>query len=307
MNWVTRWLMRRVAIASTTLEVLTMSIENADQIAEWNGVLGQRWAELQNEIDGIVVPFGAAALQLAAPQPGERVIDVGCGCGDTSIELARRVGGGGGVLGVDVSQPMLQVARARAGLAGLSHLAFAEADASEAALPVNVDLLFSRFGVMFFAQPRQAFSHLRGALRAGGRCVFVCWRAPRDNDWVMTPLSAARQALDITPQPADPHAPGPFAFADDERLRAILRDAGFAQIELRRFDAPVYLGASPRAAAENAVRVGPTGRLLREVGEERAPEAVAAVERALMLRAAPDGRVSVGGSTWLVSAVNPTR
>jgi ubiquinone/menaquinone biosynthesis C-methylase UbiE len=282
-----------------------MSAENADQIADWNGVLGQRWAELQREIDGIVVPFGVAAMQVAAPQIGERVIDIGCGCGDTSIELARRVGSGGDVLGVDVSQPMLEVARERSVMAGLGNLAFAEADASEAELPSGVDLLFSRFGVMFFAQPTSAFAHLRGAMRGGGRCVFVCWRAPRDNAWVMTPLSAARQALGITPERADPHAPGPFAFADDERLRVILRDAGFEQIELQRFDAPVYLGATPRAAAENAVRVGPTGRLLREVGEERAPLVTAAVEQALQAHATPGGQVSLGGSSWLVSAINP--
>lgn len=281
-----------------------MAVENADQIAEWNGVLGQRWAELQSDIDGIVVPFGVAALQLAAARAGERVIDVGCGCGDTSIELARRVGPTGRVLGVDVSQPMLQVAKARAGLAGVTHLAFDEADASEADLPTGVDLLFSRFGVMFFANPAAAFGHLRRALRPGGRCVFVCWRAPRDNDWVMTPLSAARQAVGITPVPPDPHAPGPFAFADDAWLRSVLSDAGFAQIELQRFDAPVYLGASPRQAAENAVRVGPTGRLVREVGEQCVPVVVDAVERALADRVATGGRVELGGSTWLVSARN---
>ncbi|WP_374590774.1 class I SAM-dependent methyltransferase [Aquabacterium sp.] len=282
-----------------------MAVGNTDQIAEWNGVLGQRWAELQSETAGIVAPFGAAALQLAAPRPGERVVDVGCGCGDTSIELARSVAPAGRVLGVDVSQPMLQVAKARAELAGLAHLSFSEADASDAELPADVDLLFSRFGVMFFAEPAVAFGHLRRALRSGGRCVFVCWRAPRDNNWVMTPLSAARQALGITPAPTDPHAPGPFSFADENRLRSILSDAGFSQIEVQRFDAPVYLGASPRLAAENAVRVGPTGRLVREVGEHCLPEVRDAVERALAACAPSGGRVELGGSTWLVSARNP--
>src|ERR1035438_3571907 len=161
----------------------TMSTENAAQIAEWNGAQGQRWAELQREIDGIVVPFGDAALNLAAPQAGERVIDVGCGCGDTSIELARAVGETGSVLGIDVSRPMLEVARSRAGLAGLGRLAFREADASDAELPAQSDLLFSRFGVMFFGEPVPAFGHLRESMRSHGRCVFACWRAPRDNSW----------------------------------------------------------------------------------------------------------------------------
>ena len=282
-----------------------MSTDNAEQIAEWNGALGQRWAELQREIDGIVVPFGAAALELAAPRPGERVIDIGCGCGDTSIELARSVGEGGRVLGVDVSRPMLEVARARAGGEGWARLEFREADAAEAPLPPDTDLLFSRFGVMFFGSPVPAFRHLRASQRTRGRCVFACWRAPRDNAWAMAPLSAARKALGITPTPADPNAPGPFAFADDERVRAILADAGFEKIEVQRFDALVHLGATPRLAAENAARIGPTSRLVREVGIEHLPAVVAAIESALTPLAAPDGQVSLNGSTWLVAASNP--
>src|SRR5271170_4278465 len=208
-----------------------MPIDNSEQIAQWNGALCQRWAAMQREFDRIVAPFGDAALKVAAPQPGERVIDIGCGCGDTSIEIARIVGSAGEVLGIDVSTPMLDVARSRIALADRAHLVFREADASEAELPANTDLLFSRFGVMFFSQPTQALSHLRGSLRAGGRCVFVCWRAPRDNAWAMVPLSAARTAMGVTPAPADPNAPGLFAFADEQRLRAILSGAGFGAVD----------------------------------------------------------------------------
>jgi SAM-dependent methyltransferase len=282
-----------------------MSADNSEQIAEWNGALGQRWVTMQREIDRIVMPFGDAALKAAAPQPGERVIDVGCGCGDTSIEIARIVGEAGAVLGIDVSQPMLEVARSSGALAKCTHLAFRDGDASEAELPENTDLLFSRFGVMFFSQPIQAFSHLRKSLRRGGRCVFVCWRAPRDNAWAMTPLSAARTALGVTPPPADPHAPGPFAFADEERLRAILSDAGFGAIDVQRFDAALFLGATPRSAAEGAVQIGPVSRFVRESGVEHLPIILDAVERALAPLAAPDGHVSLNGSTWIVSATNP--
>src|SRR5438552_11092714 len=128
-----------------------MAADNSEQIAEWNGALGQRWVEMQRDIDRIVMPFGDAALKAAVPQPGERVIDIGCGCGDTSIEIARLVGAGGSVLGVDVSQQMLEVARTHGALANCAHLAFRVGDASEAELPANIDLLFSRFGVMFFS------------------------------------------------------------------------------------------------------------------------------------------------------------
>lgn len=278
--------------------------DNAEQIAEWNGVIGQRWAELQTDLDALVGPFGEAALQRAAPQPGERVTDVGCGCGDTTLALARRVGASGRVVGVDVSRAMLDVARSRVAQQGLANLSFVEGDAAETELPQRSDLVFSRFGTMFFSQPAAAFGHLRSSLRAGGRCVFVCWRTPRDNAWAMTPLIAARKALGITPAAADPNAPGPFAFADQDRLRAILAEAGFQRIDVQRFDAAILLGATPRAAAENALKVGPTSRLVRDAGNEHVPAILAAVEAALAALAAPDGRVSLDGSTWVVSAVN---
>ncbi len=282
-----------------------MPADNSEQIAEWNGALGQRWVAMQQELDRIVVPFGDAALKAAAPQPGERVIDIGCGCGGTSIEIARIVGATGSVLGIDVSQPMLEVARAHAALANCAHLAFRDGDASEARLPANIDLLFSRFGVMFFGQPSPTFSHLRRSLRTGGRCVFVCWRTPRDNAWAMTPLSAARKAMGVAPAPPDPDAPGPFAFADEERLRAVLSTAGFDDIDVQRFDAAIALGATPRSAAESVAQIGPVSRLVREVGVEHLPIIVDAVERALAPLAEPDGHVSLNGSTWIVSAMNP--
>ena len=281
------------------------SENNAAQIAEWNGAQGERWAALQQQIDGIVVPFGDAALVAAAARPGERVIDIGCGCGDTSIELARSVGTAGAVLGVDVSLPMLAVARKRAAGEGLPQLAFSDADASTAELPPNTDLLFSRFGVMFFSQPGPAFIHLRKSLRAGGRCVFVCWRTPRDNPWAMTPLAAARAAMGITPPPADPFAPGPFAFADEARLRAVLSEAGFSNaVDVQRFDAAVTLGQTPRTAAENALRVGPASRFVTEVGEQHRAKILDAVEATFAPLAAPNGQVKLSGSTWIVSALS---
>jgi ubiquinone/menaquinone biosynthesis C-methylase UbiE len=281
-----------------------MPADNSEQIAEWNGELGARWVAMQREIDRIVAPFGDAALKAAAPQPGERVIDIGCGCGDNTIEIARIVGEAGAVLGIDVSRPMLEVARSRGALANCAHLAFREGDASEAELPAGSDLLFSRFGVMFFSQPPQAFSHLRKSLRKDGRFVFVCWRAPRDNPWAMTPLAAARTAMASRPA-RHPYAPGPFAFADDERLRAILSRAGFGAIDVQRCDRAISIGATPRSAAEGAVQIGPVARLVREVGAEHLPRIRDAVERTLASLAAPDGQVSLNGSAWIVSATNP--
>jgi SAM-dependent methyltransferase len=279
--------------------------DNSNEIAEWNGALGQRWVSMQREIDAIVAPFGDAALRAAAPQAGERVVDIGCGCGGTSIEIARVVGKAGAVLGVDVSKPMLEVARARATSGDWRQLSFLEGDASTAQLPTNTDLLFSRFGVMFFSEPTQAFSHMRRSLRPAGRCVFACWRTPRDNAWAMVPLSAARTAMGVTPTPADPHAPGPFAFADDQRLRNILSNAGFSAVDVQRFDVPLAVGASPRSATERVLQIGPVARFVSEVGVQHLPIIVDAVEQALSSLAAPDGHVSLHGSTWIVSATNP--
>ena len=184
-----------------------MNKDNLDQISDWNGAVGRQWAALQLDLDAMIKPFGDAALVVAAAKPGQGVIDIGCGCGDTSIALAREVGQLGSVLGIDVSLPMLEVARVRAATAQLPNLDFSHADASTAELPAGIDLLYSRFGVMFFNQLASALRHMRKALVSGGRIVFACWRTPRDNPWAMAPLVAARKVLNITPEPADPLHP----------------------------------------------------------------------------------------------------
>ena len=284
-----------------------MTPDNSAQIAEWNGPLGDRWATQQAEMDALTAPYGQDALNAAAARPGERAIDVGCGCGDTSLALARAVGPAGAVFGVDISRNMLEVARRRAADAGLSHLAFTEADASSASLPQDLDLIFSRFGVMFFAEPVAAFAHMRGALKpdaqkAGGRLAFVCWRAARDNPWAFVPVAAARQATGIQPANPDPHAPGPFAFADDARLRGILTGAGFADVAITPFEHLMPMGANPRAAAEYATRSGPVARVVRDAGPENLPKIIEAVEKSLVPLASKDGSVALPGRTWVVTA-----
>ena len=263
----------------------------SDRLQEWNGAMGERWAAMRQEIDRFVVPFGrrAEARGAAAGSAGDRH---GCGRGHL-IELARLVGGGRGHRHRRVAA-MRRLPATRA-LANYAHLDFRDGDASEAALPANTDLLFSRFGVMFFSQPSPAFSHMRKSLRAGGRCVFVCWRTPRDNPWAMTPLSAARAAMGVTPAPADPDAPGPFAFADEERLRGILSRAGFGAIDVQRFDVAISLGATPRSAAEQVLQIGPVSRLVREVGRDRSASRFAIGERSPARR--DGGHVSLNGRT----------
>jgi SAM-dependent methyltransferase len=277
-----------------------MTVANEAQIACWNEDVGRRWAEQQARLDALIAPFGAAALQKAHARASESVLDVGCGCGDTSLALAAAVGATGRVLGVDVSAPMLERARARA--AGQANLAFRLGDAASAPLDGPYDLLFSRFGVMFFDAPSDAFAHLRAAMKAGGRMTFVCWRPLADNPWASVPAFAAMRVLGPPKQAPDPHAPGPFAFGDRDRLHAILEAAGWRTIEIAPFDAPMQMGGDAVDAARWSAQMGPVGALLRELDDEAKREAViAAVADALAPHANADG-VRLAGGTWIVSA-----
>lgn len=277
-----------------------MSGDNAQQIADWNGAVGEKWAADQERTDRLIKAYGEAALKAARPAAGERVLDVGCGCGDTSLALADAVGPAGSVLGVDVSAAMLDVARKRANARG--NITFLEADASAAALPAPFDLLFSRFGVMFFDNPPAAFAHMRKTLRPHGRLAFVCWQEARQNPWATIPAQTARKAAGIDAPSTEPHAPGPFAFGDKVRLSGILGQAGFNRIAIDSFEAPMYLGSSPRSAAEGAVRIGPASRVARDAGPEHLPAILDAIEAALAPHAAPDGVVALPGRTWIVTA-----
>jgi SAM-dependent methyltransferase len=279
-----------------------MPADNSAQIAEWNGPLGERWATQQQEMDALTAPYGQDALNAAQARPGERALDVGCGCGASTLALGRAVGVHGAVVGADVSRAMLEIARRRAAEAGLSQVTFAEADTSSADLPKNLDLIFSRFGVMFFAEPVAAFAHMRRAMKGTGRLAFVCWRQARDNPWASVPVAAARQALMLQAPAGDPHAPGPFAFADNDRVSGILTQAGFRQIEIEAFEHLMPLGSNPRVAAEYATRSGPVARLVREASPENAPRIIDAVEQAIAPLAARDGSIALPGRTWVVTA-----
>ncbi len=277
-----------------------MAGDNAQQIQDWNGAVGVHWVTEQETMDALIRPFGEAAMLAATPRSGEHVLDVGCGCGDTSLALAKAVGPRGKVLGLDVSVPMLDLARQRA--SGVANLSFMEADASRASLPGLFDVLYSRFGVMFFDEPPAAFSHLRKAMKPGGRLAFACWQGPRENPWASVAAMAARQAAALPTPQSDPHAPGPFAFADAGRVKGILQAAGFLDVQAESFEAPVRIGDSARGAAEMASRIGPVSRVFRETAPDKHPAMLAAIEAALAAHAAGDGSVSLPGRVWVVTA-----
>ncbi|WP_191970260.1 class I SAM-dependent methyltransferase [Methylobacterium planeticum] len=276
---------------------------NAAQIAYWNDRAGETWAELQARIDANFSALTALALEAAAPQAGERVIDIGCGCGATVLDLARRVGPTGSVLGVDVSEPMAARARARIAAAGLAQAQVQVADAAAGAFDwTGADLMFSRFGVMFFAEPAAAFAHLRRQMRPGGRLLFACWRPLAENPWFTVPLEAGRPFLPPQP-PADPTAPGPFAFADPERVRQVLATAGWREIGVSPREAPMRMADADDldGAAAFATRVGALARLLADSEPETHRAVKRAVREALRAHDGPDG-IALTGSVWLVSA-----
>lgn len=285
-----------------------MEVQDADQVSDWNSQIGERWVANQARFDAVVSVFGEAAIEAAAPATGERVLDVGCGAGASSLALAARVGPTGQVLGVDISESLIGLARRQ--MPHETQTQFQVADASSVALPVGAfDLLFSRFGVMFFDDPTAAFAHMRRALRQGGRVAFVCWRSAAENEWISLPMDAIKAIFPPGVAPA-PGALGPFSFGDREYVSRILTAAGFADIAITPFDASVPFGEGEmrEAAIADAVRmaldVGPLSRAFANQSDEIVARAKAAVRNAFA-RLSGTGSVMIEGAAWIVTASNP--
>jgi ubiquinone/menaquinone biosynthesis C-methylase UbiE len=274
---------------------------NADQIAFWNGPAGQHWTDRQPMQDVLLAPVSQILIDRAGAKAGERILDVGCGCGATTIALAERVAPSGFVFGIDISVPMLSRARQLAPN-GLP-LDFVLADATVYPFdPLSFDLLASRFGVMFFAEPAVSFANLRRALMPSGRLAFACWREPRENPWMMTPLQAVYKHVPKLPQ-LGPEDPGPFAFASEERVQRILGAAGFKQIAMEPCNLALDLaiGRGLEAAVETALEIGPSSRALAG----HPPEVQAAAKNSIREVLTPFVRgqsVPLPASVWIVTA-----
>jgi ubiquinone/menaquinone biosynthesis C-methylase UbiE len=275
--------------------------KNADQIAYWNGPGGQRWADRQAIQDIVLAPVADVLIDRAKIEAGERIVDVGCGAGATTMAFAQKVGPAGHVLGIDISGPML--ARARQLVPPGLRIDFALADATVHPFePASFDLLASRFGVMFFAEPALSFANLHRALRPSGRLAFACWRDPRENPFFMAPLQAVYKHAPRLPQ-LGPEDPGPFSFASQARVRRILSEAGFSGIAMECCDLvlDIAVGRGLDAAVEGALEIGPAARALAE----QPPEVVAAAGHSIReaLAAYATGQtVPLPASIWIVTA-----
>lgn len=273
-----------------------MNAANQDQIEYWNGRAGEKWATLQASLDVMLSPVTAELKVRAASVAGQRVLDIGCGTGET---CAIWLDAGAAVTGVDVSAPMLAVAVERTG----GRATLIEADAALWSGEVRFDMAVSRFGVMFFDAPDAAFANIANNLRPGGRILFSCWRALSENQWVTTPMDAVADLIP-TAAPLPRHAPGPFALADSDRLRDILERAGFENVAIAPLDFPVCFTSDggAEAAARFAMQIGPAGAALAQAS--KVARAIAA-ER-LKVALAPhdkEGLVTLGGAAWVVEAV----
>jgi SAM-dependent methyltransferase len=275
---------------------------NAEQIRYWNEIMGPQWAAVDDVVSAQIRPLGLRALERLDVRPGECVLDVGCGGGETTAEIARRVGPSGRVIGVDISEPLAE--RARRATSDLPHAEIRVADAQTAVFDAeSFDGLFSRFGVMFFADSEAAFSNLRRAIRPGGRIAFVCWRALMENPWMTLPAMAVANHLSV--KRPEPNTPGPFAFADAARVRGILERSGFVQINHEAMDESLNIagGAPLEGAVSLLMRLGPAGAALRDAnaGPELVDTIRASIREAITPFETPTG-VYIPSATWIVTA-----
>lgn len=281
---------------------------NAEMIEFWNGEGGRKWVRFQNILDTSLLPFGNRAISASVVKADERVIDVGCGCGDTSFELARRVGQDGYVLGVDVSEPILERAKSRMGTETKASIKFEREDAQVHRFKeASFDLIFSRFGVMFFENPAAAFSNLQSALKPGGRLAFVCWQPARENSWVSLPASVAAGHIPM-PAPPGPDEPGPFSFGEPERVRKILNDAGFENSVFDKYDTQFKIGASGGLdeAIEFIMQIGPTARMIAEADADEATRSRIADDLRTSLKSYDTGQgLALDAKAWVVTARKP--
>ena len=275
-------------------------VVNTEQLAAWDGDEGEHWSTHEDHYDATVQAYAQRLHDVAAIDVDEHVLDIGCGCGASTRDAARAARDGGAV-GIDLSTPMLDRARCRAAAEGLENASFVHGDAQVHSFPPSTfDVVISRFGAMFFADPRAAFANVAAAMRPDGRLALVAWQSLARNEWLTEMRGALAQGRDLPTPP--PGAPGPFAFAEPDHVRTVLADAGFDDIEVDEIEAPFWMGADTDDAFEFARGVGIARGLLAGL---TASEQVAALDE---LRASTESHVEAhgvvfGSRGWMITAV----
>lgn len=276
---------------------------NAAQAEYWNSEEARHWIDHQDRYDRMLMPFATALLDAAALAPTDRVLDVGCGTGPTTLEAARAASSGR-VRGVDISRPMIDAARARAERAGVTNVTFEVADAQTAPFSPDTDVVISRFGVMFFDDATAAFRNLRRALTPAGRVCFACWQDMLVNEWMAVPGLAAAQHVPL-PDPVPPDAPGPFSLGSSDRVRDLLGSAGYRDATVEPFETSILLsgGGSLDDAIAFLRSTGMARALFAEASADQVERAIGAMGEALEPFMTADG-VRLGAAAWLVGARN---
>jgi ubiquinone/menaquinone biosynthesis C-methylase UbiE len=281
---------------------------NTEATEAWSGPLFEIFVKYRHLTSGGLGAHGEVAIQANPPAAGDRVLDIGCGFGDTTQRLAGLVGDEGSALGVDVSEPFIETARSEAAEAGAANVEFRVADVQTLELPGEFDYAFSRMGIMFFANPVAALRNIRAALKPGGRFTAVVWRRKLDNEWVYRAEQIVEEYLEHPDKTDEPTCgPGPFSMANADTVSEQLKIAGFEEIGLRRCDLPMKVGADLDQAVEFGMALGPAGEILRLWGDrvdEIRPEIAAKIRAAIADFEGPDG-VFAPASTWIITARTP--
>lgn len=271
------------------------------QLEHWNGPVGQKWVDFADPLDLMLEPLSDALLSRAVIQQGENVLDIGCGAGALTMPAADLVGDESITIGVDVSAPLIQLAKQRARTSG-SRASFELADAATYCGPIKFDIGISRLGVMFFEDPIAALANIRKQVKPGGGLAFVCWQSVQSNPWLMEPIRAAAPFLQTMPSASHPDAPGPFSFADKDRLSRVLDQSGWKNVSIEPLRAELTLpGTSTQETAALMIQLGPIAGLIRAQNLDASP-ILEAVEGLMEARMDSDGRVRMESASWLVSA-----
>jgi SAM-dependent methyltransferase len=285
------------------------SAANAEAIQAWDGPLFDRFVRFRHIVTSGLGAHGERALELFPPQPGERVLDIGCGFGDTTQRIAGLVGPHGEAVGVDAAENFIEAARREAEEAGVPNVRFAVADIETTRFEERFDRAFSRMGTMFFANPVWALRNVREALVPGATLAMVVWRRRIDNAWLYRAQTIVEGIVERPEEYDEPTCgPGPFSMADADTTSEVLLQSGFADVSLRRCEIPILIGNDVDEAIDLVMSLGPAGEILRLAGERAAhlhDEVNAALRAGLAEYTGSDGRVVAPASTWIVSATAP--